>query len=96
MLLSPALGLWGMAAVWRAPDIPRRFKPIWTIAMAIGFMDLTMDWANGDAFLQVANLHILYISARQFSPLSPWMISTSLPLASIAFLLGYRPPKRTP
>ncbi len=94
--LSPALGLWGMAAVWRAPDIPRRFKPIWTIAMAIGFMDLTMDWANGDVFYQTANLHILFITARKFSPVSPWMISTSLPLASIAFLLGYRPPKKAP
>jgi hypothetical protein len=94
VLMAPVLGLWGMVAVWRAPDLPRKWKPIWTLAMAIGFMDLTMDWANGDVVLTVANLHVLYVTARQFSPLSPWMISTSLPLASIAFLLGYRPPKR--
>jgi hypothetical protein len=94
VLLAPALGLWGIVAVWRAADLPRKWKPIWTLAMALGFMDLTMDWANGGVVLTVAHLHLLYVSARQFGPLSPWMISTSLPLASIAFLLGYRPPKR--
>jgi hypothetical protein len=61
--------------------------------MALGFMDLTMDWATGDVVIQVARLHILYITASKFGPLSPWMISTSLPLASIAFLIGYRPQK---
>jgi hypothetical protein len=89
--LAPFLGFWGMVAVWRAHDLPRKWKPIWTLAMALGFMDLTMDWTNGSVVLTVANLHVLYVTARHFSPLSPWMISTSLPLASIAFLLGYRP-----
>ncbi len=94
VVLAPLIGLWGIVAVWRAPDLPRRWKPLWTLAMVIGFMDLTMDWRTGDVFLQTANLHILYITAKRFSPLSPWLISTSLPLASIAFLLGYRPPKQ--
>jgi hypothetical protein len=93
VLLAPVLGVWGVIAVWRAPDLPRKWKPLWTLAMALGFMDLTMDWATGDVFLQINNLHILWITAKQFSPLSPWMISTSLPLAAIAFLIGYRPPK---
>jgi hypothetical protein len=94
MLIAPLLGIWGIVAVWRAPDLPRKWKPLWTLAMALGFMDLTMDWATGDVVVQVARLHILYITASKFGPLSPWMISTSLPLASIAFLIGYRPPKR--
>ena len=94
VLLAPVLGVWGVIAVWRAPDLPRKWKPLWTLAMALGFMDLTMDWATGDVFLQINNIHILWITAKQFSPLSPWMISTSLPLASIAFLIGYRPPKQ--
>jgi hypothetical protein len=91
--LAPLLGIWGIVAVWRAPDLPRKWKPLWTLAMALGFMDLTMDWANGDVVIQVVSLHILYVTASKFGPLSPWMISTSLPLASIAFLIGYRPPK---
>jgi hypothetical protein len=41
----------------------------------------------------VAHIHILWIRAARFGPLSPWMISTSLPVAAIAFLLGYRPPR---
>jgi hypothetical protein len=91
MILSPLLGLWGIVAVWRADDLGRRWKPIWTLAMAIGFMDLTMDWADGRCILTVRTLHILYLSAAKFSPISPWMLSCSLPLASIAFLIGYRP-----
>jgi hypothetical protein len=92
--LAPALGLWGLVAMWRAPDLPRRWKPLWTLAMALGFMDLTMNWHDGSVVVQVARLHVLYVSAAKFGPLSPWLISTSLPLASIAFLLGYRPPKK--
>ncbi len=92
--LAPLLGFWGIASVWRAQDLPRKWKPLWTLAMALGFMDLTMDWANGDVVVQIAAVHILYITAKKFGPLSPWMISTSLPVAAIAFLIGYRPPKR--
>jgi hypothetical protein len=93
-VLAPVLGFWGIVAVWRAPDLPRRWKPLWTIAMVLGFMDLTMNWHDGTVILRTAQLHVLYVSLAKFGPLSPWMISTSLPLASIAFLLGYRPPKR--
>ncbi len=89
--LSPGLGIWGLVALWRAPDI--RWKWLWALAMTVGFMDLTMDWTTGDVFLNVAELHFLWIYAKQFGPLSPWMISTSLPVAAIAFLLGYRPPR---
>lgn len=87
-LMSPGLGLWGLVMLWRAPDI--RWKVLWAVAMLLGFMDLTMDWASGDVVLNLYKIHIAWVSATQFSPLSPWMISTSLPLAAIAFLLGYR------
>ncbi|MEI9891241.1 MAG: hypothetical protein WDN45_12365 [Caulobacteraceae bacterium] len=59
--------------------------------MMVGFMDLTMDWHTGDVFLKVQMIHPLWLSASRFGPLSPWMISTSFPLAAVAFLLGYRP-----
>jgi hypothetical protein len=100
MALAPGFGVWGLVALWRAPDI--RWKFFWALAMLIGFMDLTMDWRTGDVILNVAFVHPLWIYARKFGPLSPWMLSTSLPLAAIAFLLGYRrlerpwdPPKKT-
>ena len=88
MLMSPAFGAWGLVALWRAPDI--KWKFLWALAMALGFMDLTMDWATGDVALNITFIHPLWVWARQFSPLSPWMLSTSLPVAAIAFLLGYR------
>ena len=88
MALSPAFGLWGLVALYRAPDI--RWKLFWTLAMLIGFMDLTMDWRTGDVILNIAYVHPFWIFARKFGPLSPWMLSTSLPVAAIAFLLGYR------
>ena len=87
-LLSPGLGIWGLVRLWFARDI--RWKALWAIAMLLGLMDLTMDWATGDVVLNIYNVHILWIAASRFGPLSPWMISTSLPLAAIAFLLGYR------
>jgi hypothetical protein len=101
MALSPAFGLWGLYALWRARDI--KWKFFWALAMLLGFMDLTMDWRTGDVVLNIAYIHPLWIFARKFGPLSPWMLSTSLPLAAIAFLLGYRrlerpwdPPKDKP
>ena len=99
MVLSPAFGVWGLAALWRARDI--KWKFLWAFAMLLGFMDLKMDWRTGDVLLNVVYVHPLWIYVSRFGPLSPWMLSTSLPLASIAFLLGYRrlerpwdPPKK--
>jgi hypothetical protein len=88
MVLSPAFGVWGLVALWRARDI--KWKFFWALAMLLGFMDLTMDWRTGDVILNIASIHPLWDYAKKFGPLSPWMLSTSLPLASIAFLLGYR------
>jgi hypothetical protein len=88
MALAPGFGVWGLAALWRAPDI--KWKFFWALAMLLGFMDLTMDWRTGDVILNIAFVHPFWIYARKFGPLSPWMLSTSLPLAAIAFLLGYR------
>jgi len=88
MLMAPGFGVWGLYALWRAPDI--KWKFFWALAMLIGFMDLTMDWRTGDVVLNIAQVHPFWIFARKFGPLSPWMLTTSLPLASIAFLLGYR------
>lgn len=87
--LPPILGIWALVILWRAPDI--RWKWIWALAILVGFMDLTMDWTTGDVVLNVAALHPLWLGVAKFGPLSPWMISTSLPVAAIAFLLGYRP-----
>ncbi len=88
MALSPAFGIWGLVHLWRAPDI--KWKFFWALAMLLGFTDLTMDWRTGDVVLNLAYIHPFWIYAKKFGPLSPWMLSTSLPLASIAFLLGYR------
>jgi len=88
MALSPAFGVWGLVALWRARDI--KWKFLWALAMLLGFMDLTMDWRTGDTVLNVVYVHPLWIFARKFGPLSPWMLSTSLPVSAIAFLLGYR------
>ena len=88
MALAPAFGIWGLYALWRARDI--KWKFFWILAMLLGFMDLTMDWRSGDVVLNIAYIHPLWVYARKFGPLSPWMLSTSLPLAAIAFLLGYR------
>jgi hypothetical protein len=88
MALAPAFGVWGLIHLWRAPDI--KWKVLWALAMCVGFMDLTMDWRTGDVVLTVAAVHPLWIKAARFNPLSPWMLTTSLPAAAIAFLLGYR------
>jgi hypothetical protein len=89
MLLAPGLAVWALIRLWFAPDI--KWKPLWALAMCIGFMDLTMDWNTGDVVLTVANIHFLWLKVTRFGPVSPWMLTTSLPLAAIAFLLGYRP-----
>ena len=88
MALSVGFGLWGLYALWRARDI--KWKFFWALAMLLGFMDLKMDWRTGDIVLNIAYVHPFWIFASKFGPLSPWMLSTSLPVAAIAFLLGYR------
>ena len=86
--LAPGFGIWGLVALWRAPDI--KWKFLWALVMCLGFMDLTMDWRTGDVVLNIVDLHVLWLKASRFGPLSPWMLSTSLPVPAIAFLLGYR------
>lgn len=88
MALAPGFGVCGLYALWRANDI--KWKFLWALAMCLGFMDLTMDWRTGDVVLNVVQVHPLWIFVRKFGPLSPWMLSTSLPVPAIAFLLGYR------
>lgn len=88
VFMAPAFGIWGLYALSQAADI--KWKFLWAIAMLLGFMDLKMDWRTGDVILTLPYIHPLWLYASKFGPLSPWMISTSLPLAAIAFLLGYR------
>jgi hypothetical protein len=86
--MAPGFGVWGLVRLWLAPDI--KWKFLWAVAMLIGFMDLKMDWTTGDVLLTIPFIHPLWLNVSKYAPLSPWMISTSLPLAAIAFLLGYR------
>ena len=88
VLMAPGFGVWGLYALWRARDI--KWKFFWALAMLLGFMDLTMDWRTGDVVLNIAQIHPFWIFARKFGPQTTKKQTTTQPLSSIAFLLGYR------
>jgi hypothetical protein len=84
-LLSLALVLGALIALWRGPAAPSRW--LWTAAMLAGVGDLTMNWTSGGLAAHPLTLHLLTVSAGRTSPFNPWTLSVSAPLAAIAYLL---------
>lgn len=98
-ILNPLLILWALIACIRA-KIPKR-KWLWGLFIIVGFFKLNLNWTTGElsGFISQSTegFKINPISLQLFgsgyyraSDYTPWVISTSLPLGAIIFLLRRR------
>src|SRR5262249_47184155 len=84
MAVVIVLIIWALVSCIRTP-IPRR-KWLWILFVLLGFCDLTVNWTTGQYTFQPLYVHLLGVGAMA-APFGPWMLSVSLPLGAVIFLL---------
>jgi hypothetical protein len=80
---TPAFMLWTVVRVLRAPVLGGRL--FWALACIAGLGTLWMDWTSGITGFQPYSLRLLGFGLEKGpSPLSPWMVSLTLPIGALA------------
>lgn len=69
-------------------DKTRKRKWLWIIFIIFGVGKLTVNWTTGQLYLTPLAIQLFGFAAVA-APYSPWMISVSLPLGAIVFLVGW-------
>lgn len=73
---------------FRSKGIKRRW--LWMLGSAFGFGQFSLNWATGAWFVQP--IHVSLLGAGFFgpSPFDPWILSFSLPIVAVVFLMRRR------
>jgi hypothetical protein len=80
---TPAFMLWTVVRVFRAPALGGRV--FWALACLAGMGTLWMDWTSGITGFLPYSLRLMGFGLEQGpSPLSPWMVSLTLPIGALA------------
>ena len=80
---TPAFMLWTVVRVLRAPVLGGRL--FWALACIAGMGTLWMDWTSGITGFQPYSLRLMGFGLEKGpSPLSPWMVSLTLPIGALA------------
>lgn len=80
---TPAFMLWTVVRVLRAPVLGGRL--FWALACIAGMGTLWMDWTSGITGFQPYSLRLMGLGLEKGpSPLSPWMVSLTLPIGALA------------
>jgi hypothetical protein len=80
---TPVFMLWTVVRVLRAPVLGGRL--FWALACFAGMGTLWMDWTSGITGLLPYSLRLMGFGLEQGpSPLSPWMVSLTLPIGALA------------
>jgi hypothetical protein len=86
-ILFPAFSLLVLVLCLRARIGP--WKWVWAAFILCGVTRLAINWTTGELDFQFLSIQLL--SADAFAqPYGPWVISVSLPLGAILFLIIYR------
>lgn len=86
-ILLPALSLCSLVLCIRMRIGPRKW--VWTAFILLGIFRLGINWTTGHLEFHFWSIHL--VSAQTFAqPFEPWVISVSLPLGAILFLINYR------
>lgn len=87
LALMAASFLTSWAAMYRMMAAPRlRLRWLWLIGAAISIISLRFDWTTGAMAFVPVSLDLFGISAIKYSPLKPWVLSTSIPVVAIVYL----------
>jgi hypothetical protein len=80
---TPAFMLWTVVRVLRAPVLGGRL--FWALACIAGMGTLWMDWTSGVTGFLPYSLRLMGFGLEKGpSPLSPWMVSLTLPIGALA------------
>jgi len=85
MMASTATIITALALLWKAKGIPRRW--LWVVGSLAGIGQFTLNWASGAWGINPVAFSILGSSAVRPSPFDPWMLTFSLPIVAILFLI---------
>jgi len=79
----------------RAPlDPPRKW--LWALAILCGIGRLTLNWTTGKVSLSLLYIQVFSLGAYSSSPYLPWIVSLSLPVGALMFLVVDRSKGSTP
>ena len=80
---TPAFMLWTVVRVFRMPGLEGRL--FWALACLAGIGTLWMDWTSGITGFLPYSLRLMGFGLEKGpSPLSPWMVSLTLPIGALA------------
>ena len=80
---TPAFMLWTVVRVFRMPVLEGRL--FWALACLAGIGTLWMDWTSGITGFLPYSLRLMGFGLEKGpSPLSPWMVSLTLPIGALA------------
>jgi hypothetical protein len=67
----------------------RRRKWLWMIFILFGFGKLSLNWTTGQLFFNPLSVYFQLFGAAavRYGPYAPWMISISVPLGAMVFLI---------
>lgn len=72
-----------------------RRKWLWILFMLVGFGKISINWATGQVGFQKIAVQLPWVAASKMGPYAPWIVSISLPVGALLFLV-LRPSLRTP
>jgi hypothetical protein len=62
-------------------------KWLWVIFILLGFVTFRLDWTNGQTDYQLLAFQLLGASAFKMGPGASWILSVSIPLGALVFLI---------
>jgi hypothetical protein len=66
----------------------------WLLAILVGAFKIAVNWKTGAVVVEVLQIQLFSLSATR-TPVSPWILSFSIPAGAIAFLINARRGRRT-
>lgn len=85
MALSTLTILFTLNVIRRSEGIKRRW--LWTLGAALGLGQFTLNWSTGAWGIRPLGFFLFGSAAFKASPFDPWMLSFSLPIVAVIFLL---------
>jgi hypothetical protein len=84
-IIGPIFCVYVLIACLRTKS--QRLKWLWAVFILFGVGRLAINWTTGEMALTLFALHIPCASATEVPAYGPWVVSVSLPLGAILFLL---------
>jgi hypothetical protein len=67
-------------------SIPKR-KWLWILFILVGFAQVTLNWSDGNVHINPLRVQLFGAGFWKAGPFAPWLLSVSLPIGAIVFLL---------